>query len=340
MSRAKPLPGDENEAFPAFFRAGHHVRRRLRRPEYAAICDKTYYMQSGSLTVLAGPHGLEVSSRATVDKFMNGVDVIYPDTEYEVVTRFEGNGACSEWKKTNIDFATRHEGIQRLHQRHHECQFHPAAPRQVLLDSAVNFEYWFGIADSVGRLRASDRGHREAPRRETMPHVWYGTAIVVQTIKDRVTGVGKGTPHTTSTESLASHPDSATLQADPAEPLEEREGQRHANRHLQGPDDEGASTTRCRRTVGVRERVQAQGRPPSRPANPATWCSSARERGRSRPTEALGLSNMMGHRIATLHPTGYLYQWNGRTAAGAEAPTGVYFVQSGSRILGKFFYRR
>jgi len=57
-------------------------------------------------------------------------------------------------------------------------------------------------------------------------------------------------------------------------------------------------------------------------------------------SEPLGLYNMMGHKMAALHPTGYVYQWNGKTSAGAEAPTGVYFVQSGSRILGKFFYSR
>jgi hypothetical protein len=56
--------------------------------------------------------------------------------------------------------------------------------------------------------------------------------------------------------------------------------------------------------------------------------------------EALGLYGMMGNKIATLHPTGYVYQWNGKTASGADAPTGVYFVQSGNRILGKFFYSR
>jgi hypothetical protein len=55
--------------------------------------------------------------------------------------------------------------------------------------------------------------------------------------------------------------------------------------------------------------------------------------------EALGIYNMLGHRVATLHPTGYMYLWNGRTEAGAQASTGVYFVQSGSRILGKFLYR-
>ena len=59
-----------------------------------------------------------------------------------------------------------------------------------------------------------------------------------------------------------------------------------------------------------------------------------------RASEPLSLYGMMGHKIAVLHPTGYVYQWNGKTSAGAEAPTGVYFVQSGSRILGKFFYTR
>jgi hypothetical protein len=56
--------------------------------------------------------------------------------------------------------------------------------------------------------------------------------------------------------------------------------------------------------------------------------------------QPLSLFGMLGNRIATLHPTGYLYQWNGKTAVGGDAPTGVYFVQAGNRVLGKFFYSR
>jgi hypothetical protein len=57
-------------------------------------------------------------------------------------------------------------------------------------------------------------------------------------------------------------------------------------------------------------------------------------------TGPLGLYNMLGNKVATIHPTGYLYQWNGKTAAGSDAPTGVYFVQAGNRVLGKFFFSR
>jgi hypothetical protein len=56
--------------------------------------------------------------------------------------------------------------------------------------------------------------------------------------------------------------------------------------------------------------------------------------------EPLTLFGMMGNKIATLHATGYAYQWNGKTAMGADAPGGVYFVQAGNRTLGKFFYSR
>jgi hypothetical protein len=56
--------------------------------------------------------------------------------------------------------------------------------------------------------------------------------------------------------------------------------------------------------------------------------------------QPLALYGMLGNKIAILHPTGFLYQWNGKTAVGANAPTGVYFVQAGNRVLGKFFYSR
>ena len=61
---------------------------------------------------------------------------------------------------------------------------------------------------------------------------------------------------------------------------------------------------------------------------------------RSLQGQPLGLYGMLGNRIATLHPTGNLYQWNGRTAIGTDAPMGVYFVQAQNRVLGKFFYSR
>jgi hypothetical protein len=304
----------------------------------AAVCDNTYHMQSGVLTTLAGPtaSSLQSTGRITVDKTMQGVEIIHPSTEYEVVTRFEGNSACNDWKKTNIDVATRRTGSNAFTSVTTGDNYIRLLVGKYSLDTSVNFEYWFGIADSVGtsaRLVEAIGKLQGAAR----PHVWYGTAIMTQTIKDRVTGVSKGTS-TNYYRTLASHPDSATLQ----ETL------------LASWKDEVANDTQTIAfKVQIMKVVYDSAPPPvgvrgaAKPKTSEFQASRSGNlmlirpgEGKVSPEEALGLYNMMGHRIATLHPTGYLYQWNGRTAAGADAPTGVYFVQSGSRILGKFFYSR
>lgn len=305
----------------------------------AAVCDKTYYMQTGTLTTLTGPGvaSLQAGASVSVPPSMAGVEIINPATEYEVVTRFDGNGACNEWKKTQMVFATRRTGSDAFTAVTTGDNYIRLLQGKYSLDTSVNFDYWFGIADSVGasarlieaigKLNGADR-----------PHVWYGAATMTQTIKDRVTGVSKGsTTHYYRT--LASHPDSATLQ----------------NTLLDAWKNETANDTQ---TVAFKVQilkvvydsvpppvgVRGAARPKAASAFQATRSGNLMlirpAEGKVSPEEALGLYNMMGHRIATLHPTGYLYQWNGRTAAGAEAPTGVYFVQSGSRILGKFFYSR
>ncbi len=56
--------------------------------------------------------------------------------------------------------------------------------------------------------------------------------------------------------------------------------------------------------------------------------------------EAVELYDMFGRKTADLHPSGYLYGWNGKSLSGDDASSGLYFARSGSRILGKFVYGR
>ena len=56
--------------------------------------------------------------------------------------------------------------------------------------------------------------------------------------------------------------------------------------------------------------------------------------------EPLSIYGMMGNKVASVFPTGFAYHWNGKTSVGSNAPTGVYFIQAGNRVLGKFFYFR
>ena len=169
-------------------------------------------------------------------------------------------------------------------------------PRTYILRSAgVEFR----LLVRLRRLRrATPRDHFEAIGKlqgETQPHVWYGSAIMTRTIKDRSPACDfQRHPHHFY-KTLASHPDSAALQADPAGSLEEREGQRHPDRRLQGPDDQGGLRLGAARPSAVRGAPRpSPRRPASRPAKPATWSSSARRTARWRPRRPWAY-NMMGH---------------------------------------------
>lgn len=308
---------------------------------HGAICDKTYYLQTGRLVMLAGPTTASVipTSTTTVGKELAGVEIMHPETEYDVVTRFEGASACADWKKTNIDFTSRKKGANSFSAITTSSNLVKLHSTPYPFAIGIDFEYWFGFASSlkgdtaiifeaIGKLRAG----------ATQPHVWYGTATMTRNIKDAVLGTPKGV-RTHYFQALTSHPDSAALQKallDPWKDFKDNDTQTVSFKVqlIKATYDSIPPSTGIR---GGASRSKSAGFQSSQSGNLVL----IRPGGNTiAPAEALGLYNMMGHKIATLHPTGYHYQWNGRTSAGAEAATGVYFVQSGSRILGKFFYSR
>lgn len=309
----------------------------------AAVCDKIYYMQSGTQVILAGPSpaALAQTGRLVVDKSLGGVEVLHPETEYDVVTRFEGKGSCADWKQTTMDFASRKKGSNAFVPTSSDTNWVKLHSTPYSPDTTVGFEYWFGFASSrqgntvilfeaIGKLRTA-----------AQPHAWFGTATMTQNLRQIGPG-GAVTPKGSRTHffrSLASHPDSAALQA-------------LLLKNWKDEKDNDTQTVSFKVQLlkviydsipsvsGIRGGA-AKSKPGSFQASQSGKIVFIRPgAGQGIPSEALGLYNMMGYKIATLHPTGYLYQWNGRTALGAEAPTGVYFVQSGARTLGKFFYSR
>jgi hypothetical protein len=303
---------------------------------FAALCDKTFHFQQGAYYVLSGPTpgSLVRESARMVNKDLAGVDVIYKDTEYDVVTRFEGAGACSTWKKTTLDFATRRKGSDEFKETSTSANY-------VKLHSTpypfatVDFEYWFGFASSISGDTARIFEAIGKLKGDPLPHVWYGTAILTRNVKDANLGTPVGT-RTHFYATLTSHPDSAQL----------------LNSLLKDWKDVKSNDTQTVVFKAQMLKVTYDTVPPIvgvRAAKPKASGFLASQsagqvlirpaEGKAGPAEALGIYNMLGHRVATLHPTGYLYLWNGRTTSGAQAPTGVYFVQSGSRILGKFLYR-
>lgn len=304
---------------------------------YAALCDKTFHFQQATYHVLTGPTATSLTTQSSqgVGKSMGGVEVIHPETEYDVVTRFEGAGACSTWKQTTIDMASRRKGSNTFTATSSNTNFVKlhATPYPF---ATVDFEYWFGFASSIrGDTARIFEAIGKLKTGATQPHVWYGTATLTRNVKD----ANLGTPIGTRTHyflTLTSHPDSAQLLASLLAnwaDIRSNDTQTVAFKAqmLKVTYDTVPPAARARAA-----KPKADGFLASQSAGQVLIRPAA---GNSAPSEALGIYNMMGHRVATLHPTGYMYVWNGRTAAGAQAPTGVYFVQSGSRILGKFLYR-
>jgi hypothetical protein len=304
---------------------------------HAALCDKTFYWQHGSYYVLTGPTTASMTTQSAqgVGKDLKGVEIIHTDTEYDLVTRFEGASACSTWKKTNIDMISRRKGSTEFKPTTSSTNYVKLHATPYPFATGVDFEYWFGFASSlkgdtalifeaIGKLKSAKN-----------PHVWYGTAIMTRNLKDAVLGTPKGT-RTHFFASVTSHPDSAALLKGLLEAWKDEK-----NNDTQTVSFKAQMLKVTYDTVPAIANVR-----PAKPKAGGFFASQSAGQvlirpadGKVAPSEALGIYNMLGHRVATLHPTGYMYLWNGRTAAGAQASTGVYFVQSGSRILGKFLYR-
>lgn len=305
---------------------------------FAALCDKTFHFQHGSYYVLTGATvgSLTTQSAQGVGKDLAGVEVIHAETEYDVVTRFEGAGACSTWKKTDIDMITRRKGSNEFRPTSTNANWVKLHATPYPFATGVDFEYWFGFASSlsgdtarifeaIGKLKGG----------ATHPHVWYGTATLTRNLKDAVLGTPKGT-RTHYFATLTSHPDSAQLLNGLLAPWKDEKNNDTQTvvfkaQMLKVTYDTVATPAGVRAAKPKADNFlasQSAGQVLIRPAD-----------GKAALFEAIGIYNMLGHRVTTLHPTGYMYLWNGRTEAGAQAPTGVYFVQSGSRILGKFLYR-
>lgn len=302
------------------------------------VCDKTYYMQSATQILLNGTtaEGVTPSSVNALNPGFSGVEKLHAEISYRLMTRFDGNGACADYKQTKVDFAARPKGqadfqtlatttnYVRVNSYPYPSQFTPG----------IESDYWFGFANEMKGDTAQIYETLVKLKSAARPVQWYGTAMLTREVKASGGTIGTRIHYWPE---LFYSPDSAKLIED----------------LLKAWKDIKANDTQ---TVAFRVQV-IKVVYDSVPATVRLRGSQARLRSgfearqtgnqvliqlgdRQADAGALGVFNMMGHQVATLHPTGYAYQWNGRASAGAEAPTGVYFVQSGNRILGKFFYTR
>lgn len=306
----------------------------------ALVCDNTFYFQSAYQVILAGEttDALVTQSSGPVPITMNGVEPLHADAEYNVMTRFKGAGACNEYKQTEIEYASRTKGQNGF-------QAKTTTSTHVKLNSfpypftqGFETDYWFSFASGFRGDTALVFEAVTKPKSSTQLHQWYGNAIVTRKVHVPNVGTEVGTRYQ-SWPTLNFDADSAALVTSLLRLWTDIKR-----------NDSQVVEFKVQLIRVTYDSVQPPANLPRKVAKSKASGFTASQTGRmviihpgdgrASSSEALGLYNMMGHRIATLHPTGYVYQWSGRTDVGAEASTGVYFVQRSSRILGKFFYSR
>jgi hypothetical protein len=300
----------------------------------AKVCDQAYHLQDAYEYIFTGPSktNLTLKSATTLDKAMSKVTLIHSSTAYKIITDWDAKGACDTWAKQPISYAIRNRGENGFTASISNDSIH-------FFNQAYTFqtpgwdEYWFGIAEGkqgntpvvsaeVGKFKNQDQ-----------LNLWYGAATIKIVTKTK-TGVTVET-QTGFLETAASHPDSTALSFDLLKSWDS----------IKLADTQTVDYTL--QLIRIRydsvpspisgllpRKTQASGFQARQTGNLVLIQTGDKKVG----AEPLGLYNMLGNKVATIHPTGFLYQWNGKTTAGADAPTGVYFVQAGNRVLGKFFY--
>jgi hypothetical protein len=304
----------------------------------AKVCDQAYHLQDAYQYILTGNSSTSMTAGAALklDKLMGNATLLHDSTEYKMITDWNGQGTCDTWVKREVTFAVRKKATKvwsQVPSMDYWLKFN---------DSAFTFktpgwsEYWFGLASSVdgNTITLWDAvGKNKDQSRMTM---WYGNAVMKLTTRTK-NGALVGTSSGFFPE-LTSHPDSAALTKllvnawKNITPADTQTIDFTVQLIKIAYDSLPSPVTRI-----VRNRQSGSGFQANQTGNLVLIQSGDKQASSNEP---LSLYGMMGNKIATLHPTGYAYQWNGKTSAGAEAPTGVYFVQAGSRILGKFFYSR
>lgn len=301
------------------------------------ICDQAYHLQDVHEYTLTGNSSATMTAGAAVklDNRMGNATLLHDSTEYRMITDWNAQGTCDTWVKREVTFATREKAAKTwslIPTMDYWLKFN---------DGAYTFktpgwtEYWFGLASSVNGTSVEIWDAVGKNQNQSKLTLWYGNATMKLTTRTK-----NGALVSTSTgffPEVTSHPDSAAL----AKVLVD------AWKNITPADTQTLDFTvqlikitydslPTPVNLAAKGKRTVSGFQAGQTGNLVLIKAGDKIVG----TEPIHLYGMMGHKVATLHPTGYVYQWNGKTASGAEAPPGVYFVQSGSRILGKFFYTR
>jgi hypothetical protein len=305
----------------------------------AEVCTQGYHLQAAYQVLLTGKSSSSMvpGLPLKLDKAMSKATLLHDSTEYKMITDWD-KGPCDVWTNREVTFATRKKAAK---------SFTAITTSEYYVKSNVGEfqtkkpgwdEYWYGFASKVDKNSIMLYDAVGKFKNATQLVSWYGNATMKRTYRN-VTGSIDST-FTHYYPELTSHPDSAALikvllDTDNWKAFIPVAGKLDIDFQVQLIKIQYDSLPTPISGIAV-GKAKASGFQVSQTGNLVLIKAGEKAAG----TEPLSLYGMMGNKIATLHPTGYFYQWNGKTSFGADAPTGVYFVQSGNRILGKFFYSR
>lgn len=304
----------------------------------ATVCNQDYHLQEAYQYILTGNTSAAMTAGAALklNKDMGGATLLHDTTEYRLITDWDGKGTCDAWAKREVTFNYRAKAGKTMGTQKSMDYFLKLNSGAFQFKTPGWDEYWFGLAskvagdtvqlwDAVGKFKS-----------ESKLKIWYGNATMKRTVRDSLGSAKESFTH--FYPEITSHPDSAALVKILLDTWKQ---------YVTGPrltvdfkvqlikityDSLPTPSTR----VAASRHAKANGFQASQTGGAVLIKAGAN----AVAGEPLSLYGMMGNKVTTLHPTGYYYQWNGKTAQGAEAPPGVYFVQAGNRILGKFFFSR
>lgn len=293
------------------------------------LCDDTYYLQSVKQTMLTGTDAkaLTVKSVKDIRPDLTNLDPLNGSMSYKIISKFEG--ACSKAIKP-VSF------LSRTPEKPTFVESKESIYAIQMFDTNTRvgdfkYDYWFGFFKSADTLRIV-LGNTAAKSAAFVN--WYLAITYSDSIRDS-SHIWK---QSTSTYSLTGPDDSLLL-----EKLVLDETIRKIV-----PDANHKSYVFSAQFI----KVSYGNSPPVVGIKPAKSVSdfSANQIGqmvfiRSEHQkfdfrETMNLLDMMGNKISSLYFNGNSYQWNGKTFAGSDASTGVYFIQTGNGVVGKFFYTR
>lgn len=298
---------------------------------WAALCDETYYLNSVSQSVYSGsdPAALSESARSPVKPDLSDLTILDTNVAYNVIVGFEGSCAKAIKPITLKGRAPGKTVFKDSTDNSYMVQMYDSNQRV----DEYKYDYWFGFFKPANALRIV-LGRYNA--KSEMFVNWYAAAVYRDSVRNPESGIWA--PAVTHFYPLQGPDDSAALQEQfvdatiGKETVDANHKGRYMVQFIKVSYDSKPPTRILRRSRTASSGFQANQTGDLVLIRPG---GNASAKG-----EALSLYGMMGNKVATLHPTGNAYQWNGRTSSGADSPTGVYFVQSGNRILGKFFYSR